>query len=78
MKSAIKKASIDFRNKNTDKRHLMLVDLQDAFVSGAEFIIELVDKFLREHPEYRCLDVIGKFKQWKIKPLPSPPPKPNK
>ena len=24
----------------------------------------MVDAFLREHPEYRCLDVIGKFEEW--------------
>lgn len=36
----------------------------NAFIAGAEHTASLVDEFLRLHPEYRCLDVIGKFQSF--------------
>lgn len=42
-----------------------------------EVAADEVDEFLRFHPEYRCLDVIGKFEEWckKYKRKSHPKPK---
>jgi hypothetical protein len=51
-------------DKYNSRRGIMAIDTKDAFELGVEFCVEKVDEFLRLHPEYRCLDVIGKFKQY--------------
>jgi len=64
-----------FQHDFGDPRFSMYVSLEVAKIaielarkeseeSEREGAIIKVDEFLRQFPEYRCLDVIGKFKDW--------------
>lgn len=37
---------------------------QEVTDEDLDYITEKIDEFLRNFPEYRCLDVIGKYKTW--------------
>jgi len=40
------------------------MQLPEEFISEINLNNSIVDEFLRQYPEYRCLDVIGKFSNW--------------